>query len=39
MQDSNESRPSRVQLLKGIVPIHRASAIRDVFAGISQAKQ
>ncbi|WP_321787151.1 SulP family inorganic anion transporter [Burkholderia pyrrocinia] len=37
MQDSNESRPSRVRLLKGILPIRRAGAIRDVFAGISLA--
>jgi hypothetical protein len=39
MQDSNESRPSRVRLLKGVLPIRRASAIRDVFAGIGQAEQ
>ncbi|MET3823326.1 hypothetical protein ACVK00_002117 [Burkholderia sp. PvR073] len=39
MQDSNESQPSRARLPKVILPIRRASAIRDVFAGISQAKQ
>jgi len=39
MQDSNESWPSRARLLKGILPVRRASAIRDVFAGISQARQ
>ncbi|MCR4465748.1 hypothetical protein [Burkholderia sp. SCN-KJ] len=37
MQGSNESQRSRVRLLKGILPIRRASAIRDVFAGISLA--
>ncbi|RDT03533.1 hypothetical protein DWU95_11155, partial [Burkholderia contaminans] len=37
MQDSNESRPSGVRLLKGILPIRRGGAIRDVFAGISLA--
>ncbi len=37
MQDSNESRPSRGRLLKGLLPVRRASAIRDVCAGISLA--
>ena len=36
MQDSNESRPPGVRLLKGILPIRRG-AVRDVFAGISLA--
>ncbi|MCA8423828.1 STAS domain-containing protein [Burkholderia seminalis] len=37
MQDSNENRPSGVRLLKGLLPIRRAGAIRDVFAGLSLA--
>lgn len=37
MQDSNESRPPGLRLLKGILPVHRATAIRDVFAGMSLA--
>ncbi|WP_391527196.1 SulP family inorganic anion transporter [Burkholderia cepacia] len=37
MQDSNESRPSGVRLLKGILPIRRGGAVRDILAGISLA--
>ncbi|MCA8092023.1 STAS domain-containing protein [Burkholderia anthina] len=37
MQDSNESRLPGLRLLKGIFPVHRATAIRDVFAGMSLA--
>ncbi len=37
MQDSNESRPSGVRLLKGILPIRRGGVVRDILAGISLA--
>ncbi|WP_431825024.1 SulP family inorganic anion transporter [Burkholderia sp. F1] len=37
MSDSNGSSSSGVSLLKGIFPIKRGAAIRDVFAGISLA--
>nr|WP_175801875.1 SulP family inorganic anion transporter [Burkholderia anthina] len=37
MQDSNETRPPGLRLLKGILPVHRATAIRDIFAGMSLA--
>ncbi len=37
MLDSNENRPARLRFLKGILPINRASALRDALAGISLA--
>ncbi|PCE33001.1 SulP family inorganic anion transporter [Burkholderia ubonensis] len=37
MSDSNGSSSSGVSLLKGILPIKRGAAIRDVFGGISLA--
>lgn len=37
MQASLEKLASRFGLLKGILPLHRAAALRDVFAGITLA--
>lgn len=37
MGDSNKSLPARLSLLKGILPINQAAALRDALAGISLA--
>jgi hypothetical protein len=37
MQDSPEKLATRFGLLKGILPLNRAAALRDVFAGITLA--